>query len=170
MLTSKRASIILDKVADDASSIYFSSQNESLLSRMTSIKKDEEDLHMNEVDPKDFSFDQEVLQTPAYRKVHVSSQRYPSGLEAELILPDYTGTDTKPNEEDSFSALATVSLTPPEPDREQEIESIRDLIEQKAERRKSPILEKSEENDLTVVRSNAEETKSRVLPQSRVSA
>ena len=127
---------------------------------------------MNEVDPKDFSFDQEVLQTPAYRKVHVSTQRYPSGLEAEFILPDDTGTDAKPNEDDSFSALATVSLTPPEPDREQEIKSIRDLIEQKAERRKSSILEKSEEtaNELTIVRSNAEDTNARILPQSRVSA
>ncbi|KAL8937878.1 MAG: hypothetical protein Q9216_004204 [Gyalolechia sp. 2 TL-2023] len=65
LLTSDRASIILERVADDASSILFSGQNESLISRVTSQPPDEEFIP-EEVNPKDFSFDQEVLMTPAY--------------------------------------------------------------------------------------------------------
>lgn len=92
LLTSDRASIILDKVADDASSILFSGQNESLISRVTSNPLDE-DLLSQEVDPKDFSFDQEVLMTPAYRKINISTQRYPPGSEAECAELENTSMD-----------------------------------------------------------------------------
>lgn len=92
ILTSNRASIILEKVADDASSILFSGQNESLISRVTSNSMDE-DLVSEEVDPKDFSFDQEVLMTPAYRKINISAQQYPIGSRAECAELENTSTD-----------------------------------------------------------------------------
>ena len=84
MLTSERASIILEKVVDDASSILFSGQNESLISRVTSNTQDEYPMS-TDVDLKDFSFDQEVLMTPAYRKVQISTRGKVHGSEVECI-------------------------------------------------------------------------------------
>ncbi|KAL9598587.1 MAG: hypothetical protein Q9219_004418 [cf. Caloplaca sp. 3 TL-2023] len=84
VLTSERASIIFEQVADDASSIFFSGPNESLISRVNSSSLDE-DVLSQEVDPKDFSFDQEVLMTPAYRKIQVSSNRNQVEFKAECV-------------------------------------------------------------------------------------
>lgn len=71
VLTSSRASIILDQVADDASSIYLSDCNASYISDTIALREQDPMLH-SEIDPKGFTFDQEVLMTPAYRKVQIS--------------------------------------------------------------------------------------------------
>jgi hypothetical protein len=71
VLTSSRASIILDQVADDTSSIHLSDCNASYISDTIALREQDPMLHL-EIDPKDFTFDQEVLMTPAYRKVQIS--------------------------------------------------------------------------------------------------
>ncbi|KAL8717904.1 MAG: hypothetical protein Q9225_004897 [Loekoesia sp. 1 TL-2023] len=90
VLTSERASIILEKVACDASSILSSGQNESITSRVASIANND-DLNTEDVGPKDLMFDQEVLMTPAHRKVHISCQRNLLGSRTELVgLEDFS--------------------------------------------------------------------------------
>ncbi|KAL9610522.1 MAG: hypothetical protein Q9167_004782 [Letrouitia subvulpina] len=76
VLTSKRASIILENVVDDASSIYISDENASLISRATSFYQEEAEI-FSEIGIKDFQFDQEVLMTSAYRKVQQSTNPKP---------------------------------------------------------------------------------------------
>ncbi len=74
VLKSERASIILEKVVDDASSISLSDCRSSRISNFT-VRSKEDAVVVTEVDPKDFSFDQEVLITPAYRRVRITSDQ-----------------------------------------------------------------------------------------------
>ncbi|PVH84828.1 L domain-like protein [Cadophora sp. DSE1049] len=81
ILTSSRASIILDQVADDAMSISLAGCNASHISESVALRDQDSMLH-TEINPKDFSFDQEVLMTPAYRKVNI-------------LRPDFGRSSTK---------------------------------------------------------------------------
>lgn len=68
ILTSSRASIILKRVVDDASSIYLSGCQASQITR-TGGAIEEDQMSYTTIDPKEFTFDQEVLMAPAYRRI-----------------------------------------------------------------------------------------------------
>ncbi|KAL8831276.1 MAG: hypothetical protein Q9170_005367 [Blastenia crenularia] len=129
VLTSERASIILERVSDDASSILFSGQNESLISRVTSKTLDE-DLTTEDVDLKDFSFDQEVLMTPAYRKIKISSQQHLPGSRAECVELGNIGSEANPHHFTStldsslLETMGTVELNPVYPREESRLEHV----------------------------------------------
>lgn len=71
-MTSERASIVLDQVADDVTSIHLSNRRASYIADEACAAEEGEPTLYPEVDPKDFSFDQEILTTAAYRRVHIS--------------------------------------------------------------------------------------------------
>lgn len=60
---------------DDASSIYLSDSQASHITHRTSETVEEDLMSHTAIDSKEFTFDQEVLMTPAYKRVLISSAR-----------------------------------------------------------------------------------------------
>ena len=81
VLTTRRASLILEKVVGDASSIFSSDQSTSVISRL-SFHDEKEDIEALDADPQGFSFDEEVRMTPAYRNVNLYAGQGPAALSA----------------------------------------------------------------------------------------
>jgi hypothetical protein len=106
VLTSSRASIILDQVDDDASSILLLDTSSSHLSENKALL-DLDPMSHTEIDPKDFDFDQEVLRTPAYRKVKASKSK--SSGTAPLSKEDYmiSAINDSPSLEDHIAPSQT---------------------------------------------------------------
>ncbi|RDW75421.1 hypothetical protein BP6252_06563 [Coleophoma cylindrospora] len=72
-INTSAASMILERVVDDASSIKFSDGQESLVSQTRIWMVNQDPMSHTAIDPKEFTFDQEVLNTKAYRRVQVTS-------------------------------------------------------------------------------------------------
>ncbi|CZR68984.1 uncharacterized protein PAC_18885 [Phialocephala subalpina] len=107
VFTTSRASILLDRLADDASSIFLSDCNASYISETMALREQDPMSH-TEIDPKDFSFDQEVLMTPAYRKVQIS---HPRSRESPASPEPFSGQNA-PNRGHAAKAISRKPVPP----------------------------------------------------------